>query len=85
MSCDRTTSEYHLTPNGWIEGTDKVYDHIQKKVEPPIDRVETWERRMIQSYSFSPEQVTWHCIWKSPDYTDKERAELTTKYPRTED
>ena len=82
MSCDSTDDEFHLTPNGWISGTHYYYSQPDKIIERPIDTVETWVREMRQSISFAPEHITWKLIWKSPDYSESERAAINDKYPR---
>ena len=38
MSYDRYEIEYHLTPTGWVAGTDSDMGSAQKAAEPP-DRV----------------------------------------------
>ena len=47
MGWDSDSTEYHLTPEGWVPG------------DPPGDRVETWLRDMYQASGWSKEEVTW--------------------------
>ena len=82
MSCDSTDDEYHLTPNGWVDGTHYYYGKATKPIDPPKDRVETWVRQMRQSYSYAAEHITWKHIWTSPDYSESEMRALKEKYPR---
>lgn len=82
MSVDHTTDDWHLTPGGWIAGTERFYGVARKTEEPPEDRVETWERDMKQSHAFAKEHVTWRRIWVSSNYTEDERTALLKKYPR---
>jgi hypothetical protein len=82
MSCDSTDDEYHLTPNGWVAGTHYCYGETDKIIARPIDTVETWVRKMRQSISFAPEQITWDPIWVSPNYSESERTAIEKKYPR---
>jgi len=82
MSFDKTTQEYHLTPNGWVTGT---YSAAQTEVVPPVDRVETWEHNMEQSSPFSREIYSWARIWVSPNINEKDLADLHRKFPRPKD
>jgi len=82
MSCDSTDDEYHLTPNGWVKGTHYYYGEADKIIERPIDTVGTWVRKMRQSISYAPEDITWDLIWASPDYSESERTDIEKKYPR---
>jgi len=83
MSCDKTTHEWHLTPSGWVEGTFSVYGEPHYIIDPPNNRVETWIRDMVQTSSFSREDVSWKCIWESPAYSIEQREALrrSQKWP----
>lgn len=82
MSFDSTDDEYHLTPNGWVEGTHYCYREADKIIARPVDTVGKWVRKMRQSSSFAPEHITWELIWTSPDYSESERTDIEKKYPR---
>lgn len=82
MSYDKTTQEYHLTPNGWVAGTFSVYGVPQAIVEPPVDRVETWEQNMVQSSSFSKGEYNWDRVWVTPNSDEKDLDILRRRYPR---
>ena len=82
MSAGDTTQEWHLTPHGWVEGTVKYYDVVQTYAEPPADRVETWERHMEQSSSYSHETITRKPKWVSPSYSDPEHEAVKAKFPK---
>jgi len=82
MSCDNTNDEYHLTPNGWVEGT-HYYDGIPDEIVAcPKDAIETWVRKMTQSISFAPERIKWELTWTSPVYSDSEKAEIKKRFPK---
>ena len=81
MSVDQTTDYYHLTPNGWVKGTSKIYRNVHSEVEPPEDRIETLERYMTQSHAFASEQVTWSRVWKDESYTEDQLLEIRNKFP----
>lgn len=82
MSYDKTTQEYHLTPKGWVTGTYSVYNDVQNHVEPPHDRVETWECHMEQSYPTSKETYEWRRIWVTTDVAENVLSDLHLKFPR---
>jgi hypothetical protein len=82
MVWDRYTREHHLTPDGWIIGSFSVLSGKKNEVEPPEDRVETWEENMTQQTGFSKEYITWKRIWKSPFYSEKQLQELHKKFPK---
>ena len=77
MSVDRTTDEWHLTSNGWVQGNYYVYHKLQREEKtPPEHRVETWNRETSQSHSNALEEVWWDCVWVSPGHSQKERDAL---------
>jgi hypothetical protein len=41
MSADSYTTEYHLTPRGWIKGSTWYYQAPVEEIAPPLDRIET--------------------------------------------
>jgi len=41
MSAGRHEEEHHLTPAGWVNGSQKVYDNETKTVPRPVDAVLT--------------------------------------------
>jgi hypothetical protein len=82
MSQDRTTQEYHLTPNGWVSGTFSVYGKVQKEVPPPADRVETWFENVDDSSGWAPQAIDWELIWVAPDVTPEIRAQLNKRFPK---
>ena len=81
MAVDRYSVEYHLTPRGWIEGTETFFGKTQKELSPPEDRVETWLKEVEQSSGYSPESVDWNVIWSDPTKTKDEIAKLRSSFP----
>jgi len=74
MSADNWRQEYHLTPNGWIKGTDRSYGHVQgDPVERPIDAVETWEEHITQSSIYSETFSHKKLLWTSPAHSQEVR------------
>jgi hypothetical protein len=83
---DRVNTLYHLTPRGWITGSvDSMWQDLNRTVEVPEDRVETWEHKVYQSSGYSPEGHTWRMVWSSPDVTPGDRKELHKKFPHDQD
>jgi hypothetical protein len=82
MAVDRIETLYHLTHNGWVEGSvDSMWTAHNQIVEPPADRVETWKYRIYQSSAYSPEERSWDMVWHSPEVSAEERKALHQKYP----
>ena len=80
MAVDRVNTLYHLTPRGWIAGsTDSMWGN--STIEPPTDRVETWEHDIYQSSGYSPEERSWDMVWSSPDVSTEDRNALHEKFP----
>jgi hypothetical protein len=66
MSLSNEWTEWHLTPTGWVRGTEKE-DFRTVDREPPPDRVKTvvWHDRLSSRWS-KPER--WHDeTWSSSD------------------
>lgn len=62
MAVDHFETEYHLTPDGWVQGTEKFFGKGKEKAAP-ANRLETWLREETQSSRFSAPDVSWHLIW----------------------
>jgi hypothetical protein len=61
-------TEWHLTPRGWERGNEKREDsHLDKKVNPPIDRIFTC--RYHQNLSTNSIWIQKHTsdVWKTSD------------------
>jgi len=77
--------ERHLTPNGWVMGSEWVNGTPIKTVAPPPDRVETWkELHQDSSGGWAPPAISSKPVWQSPDVSAELRAELNEKFPRPE-
>src|SRR5260370_29798787 len=66
MSLSNEWTEWHLTPAGWVRGTEKE-DFRTVDPEPPPDRVKTvvWHDRL--SSRFSKPERSHDETWSSPD------------------
>jgi len=83
MSIDSTSTEYHLTPNGWITGTFSFYGNPQGKIiDRPHDTVETWIEHEKQMHINSAVTKTFKRIWKNSDILETEILKLHDKYPK---
>jgi hypothetical protein len=81
MAYDRYSIEWHLTPNGWVKGTETYFGKAEREVLPPSVRVETWLIEVEQSSGYSPEDVDWKPIWTSADSTPEEISTLRSSFP----
>jgi hypothetical protein len=72
MAYDDSETEYHLTPEGWIEGSFRSFaGEWTKKEEAPANRILTVIRSVRQSSPYAEEDVSFIEIWKS-DYVRAE-------------
>jgi hypothetical protein len=80
MAVDHLETEYHLTPDGWVEGTEKFFGKGKEK-PIPANRLETWLREETQSSRFSAPDVSWRLIW--PENTDlAANKSVRAKFPK---
>jgi hypothetical protein len=79
MAYDRYEIEHHLTPAGWVSGSDSDQTS-HTTVKPPGDRVETWLMKMRQSSGWAPEDITWQRIWFNPIISEEKRAALRKSF-----
>lgn len=78
MSASNEWDEWHLTPQGWIAGSEKVdFAGVTEKPIPP-DRVLTRRYHERQSSSFSKVDRFVSTEWRGPDA--EEVARLLTKF-----
>ena len=80
MAVDNVETEYHLTPTGWVIGTDRFFG-AGKEVPPPADRVLTIVGKIYQSSGWSPEERWSREVWRSPNISEQELVELQKKFP----
>jgi len=65
MAADDVSTEYHLTPEGWVKGTERYFGKSGgNEVERPENAVATWVHRIYQRSIWSQEErscrMTWH-------------------------
>jgi hypothetical protein len=67
MCASNEWQDYHLTPTGWVEGSEKVdFSGIHEK-PIPADRVLTVRWVDNQSSAFSKADRYWKETWRSSD------------------
>jgi hypothetical protein len=66
MSASNEWWEWHLTPAGWVRGSEKL-DHADTDVAPPLDRVLTVLHEEYLSSSFSKLDVSDSETFRSTD------------------
>jgi len=81
MAYDRYSIEWHLTPHGWVRGTETYFGRVEREVTQPEDRLETWLVEVEQSSGYSPEDVDWKIVWSTPDKTPSELAVIRSSFP----
>jgi len=82
MSVDRTSQEYHLTPEGWIIGSYSYYGKVQgETVVRPKDAVETWSLESEQSSVYSDDVYWWKLVWYDSSISEEDRKRLRIKFP----
>jgi hypothetical protein len=72
MAYDRDDGYFHLTPDGWKRQDEEPF---------PENRIETWQYSMHQASGWSKENVSWSCVWASPDHSPSEREVLRRRFP----
>ncbi len=81
MSLYSGQTEYHLTPRGWVRGTESYFDRMTKALAPPPDRVETWVRTVTQDPNWIGFEVDWQQVWTSHDIGFEKRRALNRTFP----
>jgi hypothetical protein len=74
------TFEFHLTPEGWVEGTFLSCGHGSPKPRP-VDAVETLHQHQTQSSIYSPTYCSQTCIWVNNEIPQVQRNALRAKFP----
>jgi hypothetical protein len=64
MTASREWTEYHLTPAGWMRGSEKT-DFDQNEVTPPADRVLTM--RYVEEHAGYSGSQDHEEVWRSED------------------
>lgn len=78
MAASNEWDEWHLTPSGWVKGTEKT-DFALNEVPPPKDRVATFKYQEYISSVHSRMHITWEEMWSE---TRAETALLIKKFGR---
>jgi hypothetical protein len=84
MLKDRTETEYHLTPRGWLKGSYWVCGAKVEDVSAPDIRVESWVEEIDSPSGGALPNVTWRRIWESDSITHHARVELRQRFPLLE-
>lgn len=65
MSASNEWTEWHLTPAGWVRGSERTDYQKEKRVAPPGDRVQTCKYTEFLSSSFSSLDKDVSILWES--------------------
>lgn len=83
MAVDNLKHEWHLTSEGWISGSLMFFDNLQgKKIERPINAIETWIDQTYQKSNYSSEEQNWYIMWKNESIPEKTRDLIRAKFPK---
>ena len=81
MASDNLRTEYHLTPDGWVEGTERYFNSVRdKEVARPDNAVETWECQIYQQSDWSPEDHRVRRVWHDPSKSTEELKTLREQF-----
>src|SRR5690606_10701920 len=82
MAADNLTTEWHLTPTGWVRGTTRFFSAVQgEEISAPTNRVLTVETLIYQRSGWSAEERSVSDIWKSKTVSAEQIEDLRQKYP----
>jgi len=80
MAVDKYSTDWHLTPNGWIEGEYRYFNTVREVIPPPPDRVLTMREEVTESFALAGESKESYEVWRAKHITDAELAELQKKH-----
>jgi hypothetical protein len=80
MAVDEWTLEYHLTPGGWVKGTETYFRDVSSEVPRPEDAVETWKAEGYQKSGWGREEALHRCIWHDSSKSEAEREGLRSRF-----
>ncbi|WP_456325226.1 hypothetical protein [Desulfonauticus submarinus] len=69
MSASDEWFDYHLTPQGWVEGSRKIDFVGVKEKKVPKDRVLTLRFHEYMSSGFSPMDIWYEELWRHENET----------------
>lgn len=67
MAASNEWTEYHLTKDGWIAGSERLDFQETKIVKPPSNRVLTRKYKEYLASRYSVMEMTYSTIWTSGD------------------
>lgn len=70
MSLSNDSWEWHLTPTGWVLGTERLDQFVESR-EIPVDRVLSGRFEETLEDAFSELVLNWEVIWASTSIDPK--------------
>ncbi len=67
MSLSSEHFKHHLTPSGWVAGSEKLDFCAEKVVPPPVDTLLTVNEHRSISHWTANEDVDFYEVWRSSD------------------
>lgn len=74
-------SEVHLTPQGWVRGSEWFEEVLQAEAAPPEGTLLTMMKQEYMRADASHPDIEWTQRWRSPAVTDAELASLRERFP----
>lgn len=73
--------EYHLTPNGWVEGTVALLGNQPEERTPPPDRILTFVKLVSQSSPYARTHTMCYEVWRSHHVSEEQLNDLKERFP----
>lgn len=72
--------EFHLTPNGWVRGTEWFVGIIQAEITPPPNRILTIVKRVTTSAATGRDEISWRNTWRNTAIPEAEVAAVRSRF-----
>lgn len=82
MAASNEWEKWHLTPDGWVKGTEKT-DFSRKEVVPPRSRVATYKYQEYVGNVHSKMQISWDQVWAKDSTSTQDLKDQYGEYPST--
>lgn len=75
------TVEYHLTPGGWVRGSEWFVGILQAEVEVPPRRAVTLIKRVCQRPGHAALDISWSEGWRDRGMSEQNLMALRSRFP----
>lgn len=80
MAASNEWTEWHLTKNGWVKGTEKT-DFGRSDIETPADRIATYRYKEYVASVHSRMNISWDREWSQDNASLQEIINSHGEYP----